>query len=144
MTVIFFRMFDLDKKNLATSIREFFQTGHTVIDLLNHVLEDRLLLEEYLAQHQIPVNSTKLPGIIIQVYLLTSKLFNFDVYGVLNGSISETLGGIGKSRYILLERKMNIQSDAEIRDVFLIVISLEEVPSFSISEKVNFYSNFLL
>ena len=111
-------MFDLDKKNLATSIREFFQTGHTVIDLLNHVLEDRLLLEEYLAQHQIPVNSTKLPGIIIQVYLLTSKLFNFDVYGVLNGSISETLGGIGKSRYILLERKMNIQSDAEIRDVF--------------------------
>ena len=98
-------MFDLDKKNLATSIREFFQTGHTVIDLLNHVLEDRLLLEEYLAQHQIPVNSSKLPGIIIQVYLLTSKLFNFDVYGVLNGSINETLGGIGTGGYFLVKSK---------------------------------------
>ena len=104
-TLYFFRMLDLDKKNLTTSIREFFQTGHIVIDLLNHVLEDRLLLEEYLAQHQIPVNSSKLPGIIIQVYLLTSKLFNFDVYGVLNGSINETLGGIGTGGYFLVKSK---------------------------------------
>ena len=84
-------MFEVDRNNLEASIRDFLLNGHSIIDLLNHVLNDQTLLEEYLALHKITPNSSKLPGLAVQVYLLTSKLFNFDVYGVLNGKITETL-----------------------------------------------------
>ena len=90
-------MFQIDRNNLETSIQAFFLNGHSVIDLLNHVLNDQTLLQEYLALHKVPPNSSKLPGLAVQVYLLTSKLFNFDVYGVLNGKITETITSTGKS-----------------------------------------------
>ena len=89
-------MLQVDENNLKTSVSEFFQNGHTVIDLLNHVLCDKALLEKYLSLHKVQPNSSKLPGLIIQVCLLTSKLFNFNVYGVLNGEITETLTSSGK------------------------------------------------
>ena len=64
-------MFKIDENNLKTSISEFFQYGHTVIDLLNHVLCDQALLEEYLALHKITPTSSKLPGLIVQVRVST-------------------------------------------------------------------------
>ena len=82
-------MFKIDENNLRTSISEFFQSGHTVMDLLNHALLDPTLLEKYLVMHMVQPISSNSPGLIVQVYLLISKLFDFDVYGALNGQFTD-------------------------------------------------------
>ena len=84
-------MFEFDYDNLKTSTSDFFKNGHTVIDLLNHVLYEEKLLVRFLIEHGVPPNILDLPVLIVQVYLLASKLYKFDVYDMLNGEINKTI-----------------------------------------------------
>ena len=86
-----FRMFEFDYDNLKASTSDFFKNGHTVIDLLNHVLYEEKLLVRFLIEHGVPPNILDLPVLIVQVYLLASKLYKFDVYDMLNGEINKTI-----------------------------------------------------
>ena len=63
--------------------------------------------------------SPKLPGIIVQVYLLVAKKFNLDVFGPLIGEVGETLVD-----NVSIHRSINAEDlEDSIEDVLL-----EEVP----------------
>ena len=81
-------MLDLDSDDLNASI-ESFMKNYTALDLLNYGLQNRSLMEDYLTQNDIKMISPRLPGIIVQVYLLAVKKFNLDVFGPLTGEVGE-------------------------------------------------------
>ena len=83
-------MLDLDSDDLNASI-ELFMKNYTALDLLNYGLQNQSLMEEFLAQNDIKVISPRLPGIIIQVYLLVARKFNLNVFGPLIGEVGGTL-----------------------------------------------------
>ena len=83
-------MLELDPVNLEASIAVFMRS-YTVLDLLNHKLESQSTMEELLSKNQVCYISSKLPGIIIQVYLLLAKKFGLDVFGPLTGEVRETV-----------------------------------------------------
>ena len=82
-------MLELDSVNLEESIAMFMRS-YTIIDLLNHRLENQSVMEELLSKNQISYISSKLPGIIIQVYLLLVRKFGLNVYGPITGEVRET------------------------------------------------------
>ena len=106
-------MLDRDSGDLNTSI-ESFMKNHTVLDLLNYGLDNQSLMEDFLTRNGINHLSSKMPGIIVQVYLLLAKKFEFDIFGPLTGNIRETLSD-------------NIQLDAGHQSTESEVI-LEEIP----------------
>ena len=83
-------MLDIDSDDLNASI-ESFMKNYTAIDLLNYGLQNQCLMKEFLIKNDVKTISSKLPGIIIQVYLLIAQKFNFNVFGPLTGEVSETL-----------------------------------------------------
>ena len=83
-------MLDLDSGDLNASIETFMQS-YTVLDLLNYGLENQSLMKEFLITNDIKYISSRLPGVIVQVYLLIAKKFKFDVFGPLTGEVRETL-----------------------------------------------------
>lgn len=83
-------MLELDPANLEKSIAVFMRS-YTVLDLLNNKLENQSIMEELLSKNQISYISSKLPGIIIQVYLLLVRKFGLNVYGPITGEVRETL-----------------------------------------------------
>ena len=83
-------MLDLDSDDLNASI-ESFMKSYTALDLLNFGLQNQSLMEEFLRNNDVKVISSKLPGIIVQVYLLIAQKFDFNVFGPLTGEIGETL-----------------------------------------------------
>ena len=83
-------MLDLDSDDLNASI-ESFMKSYTALDLLNFGLQNQSLMEEFLRNNDVKFISTRLPGIIVQVYLLIAQKFNFNVFGPLTGEIGETL-----------------------------------------------------
>ena len=82
-------MLELDSVNLEESI-SIFMRSYTILDLLNHRLENQSVMEELLSKNQISYISSKLPGIIIQVYLLLVRKFGLNVYGPITGEVRET------------------------------------------------------
>lgn len=82
-------MLELDSVNLEESIA-IFMRSYTILDLLNHRLENQSVMEELLSKNQISYISSKLPGIIIQVYLLLVRKFGLNVYGPITGEVRET------------------------------------------------------
>ena len=83
-------MLDLDSDDLNASI-ETFMKNYTALDLLNFGLQNQSLMEEFLRNNDVKAISSRLPGIIVQVYLLIAQKFNFNVFGPLTGEIGETL-----------------------------------------------------
>jgi len=72
-------MFILDKENLKASTQSFLDnTGHSILDLLNDVLIDKADLEQLIDENDVINRSTKLPGLIIQSYLVLVELFDLD------------------------------------------------------------------
>ena len=108
-------MLDLDSDDLNASI-ESFMKNYTALDLLNYGLQNRSLMEDYLTQNDIKMISPRLPGIIVQVYLLAVKKFNLDVFGPLTGEVGETL-------IDNVSVNTNYNDEGSIEDVLL-----EEVP----------------
>ena len=86
----FRKMLDIDSDDLNASI-ESFMKNYTAIDLLNYGLQNQSLMKEFLVKNDVKTISSKLPGIIVQVYLLIAQKFNFNVFGPLTGEVSETL-----------------------------------------------------
>ena len=83
-------MLDIDSDDLNASV-ELFMENYTAIDLLNYGLQNQSLMKEFLTQNGIKILSTRLPGIIVQVYLLVAKKFNLNVFGPLTGEVGESL-----------------------------------------------------
>ena len=83
-------MFELDSDDLNASI-ETFMKNYTALDLLNFGLQNQSLMEEFLRDNDVKIISSRLPGIIVQVYLLIAQKFNLNVFGPLTGEIGETL-----------------------------------------------------
>ena len=83
-------MLDLDSDDLNASI-ETFMNNYTALDLLNYGLQNQSLMEEFLTQNDIKMLSPRLPGIIIQVYLLVAKKFSLNVFGPLIGEVGGTI-----------------------------------------------------
>ena len=111
-------MLVIDSDDLNASI-ESFMKNYTVIDLLNYGLQNQSLMEEFLVNNDVKTISSKLPGIIVQVYLLIARKFNFNVFGPLTGEIGETLVDNTQS-----ERQPNLGAgENSIEEIFL-----EEVP----------------
>ena len=111
-------MLGLDSDDLNASI-ESFMKNYTALDLLNYGLQNQSLMEEFLIQNDIKMISPKLPGIIVQVYLLVAKKFNLDVFGPLIGEVGETLVD-----NVSIHRSINAEDlEDSIEDVLL-----EEVP----------------
>ena len=107
-------MFELDRLNLTESSIEFLKSGRTIIDLLNYALEDQSLLEQLLLENTAQIVSTKAPGLVVQVYLLLARKIGFDVFGPLDGTISETVN--------------NCEKQADVKTE-LIEVSTEEEPN---------------
>ena len=108
-------MLGLDSDDLNASI-ESFMKNYTALDLLNYGLQSRSLMEDYLTQNDIKMISPRLPGIIVQVYLLAVRKFNLDVFGPLIGEVGETL-------IDNVSVNTNYNDEGSIEDVLL-----EEVP----------------
>ena len=83
-------MLELDPDDLDSSISNFMK-NYTILDLLNHGLLNQSLMKEILSKNDVKIISSRLPGVIIQVYLLMAKKFGFDVFGPLTGEVRETL-----------------------------------------------------
>ena len=83
-------MLELDPDDLDSSISNFMK-NYTVLDLLNHGLLNQSLMKEILSKNNVKMISSRLPGVIVQVYLLMAKKFGFDVFGPLTGDVRETL-----------------------------------------------------
>ena len=112
------KMLVIDSDDLNASI-ESFMKNYTAIDLLNYGLQNQSLMEEFLVNNDVKTISSKLPGIIVQVYLLIARKFNFNVFGPLTGEIGETLVDNTQS-----ERQPNLGAgENSIEEIFL-----EEVP----------------
>ena len=79
-------MFDDESSDLTATIQQFIKTGGSLIELLNHGLESESLLQQILAENKIFNASSKLPGLIVQVYLVLVKNYRLDVFD----PISET------------------------------------------------------
>ena len=88
--VIVQKMLELDPDDLDSSISNFMK-NYTILDLLNHGLLNQSLMKEILSKNDVKIISSRLPGVIIQVYLLMAKKFGFDVFGPLTGEVRETL-----------------------------------------------------
>lgn len=82
-------MLDIDSADLNASI-ETFMKNYTVLDLLNYGLQNQSLMVEFLMNNKVKIISSRLPGIIVQVYLLIAKKFELDVFGPLTGEVRET------------------------------------------------------
>ena len=76
---------------MTASSLEFLKSGRTIIDLLNYALEDQSLLEQLLLENSAQLVSTKAPGLVVQAYLLLARKVGFNVFGPLDGTISETV-----------------------------------------------------
>ena len=98
-------MLDVDSDDLTSSIASFMK-NYTALDLLNHGLQDQSLMEEFLSKNGVQIISSKLPGVIVQVYLLVAKKFGFDVFGPITGEIRETLND-----NLLFDIESNIKQD---------------------------------
>ena len=72
-------MLDIDSADLNASI-ETFMKNYTVLDLLNYGLQNQSLMVEFLMNNKVKIISSRLPGIIVQVYLLIAKKFELDVF----------------------------------------------------------------
>lgn len=83
-------MLELDPDDLDSSISNFMK-NYTILDLLNHGLLNQSLMKEILSKNNVKMISSRLPGVIVQVYLLMAKKFGFDVFGPLTGDVRETL-----------------------------------------------------
>ena len=83
-------MLDIDSDDLNASVESFLK-NYTAIDLLNYGLQNQSLMKEFLTQNDITMISSRLPGIIVQVYLLVAKKFNLNVFGPLTGEVGESL-----------------------------------------------------
>ena len=55
-------------------------TGHSILDLFNDILIEEHDMKQLIHQNGITSVSTKLPGLIIQSYLLLARLFELDVF----------------------------------------------------------------
>ena len=110
-------MLDLDSDDLDASIESFLK-NYTALDLLNYGLENQLLMKEFLAKNEVKVISSRLPGIIIQVYLVIAKKFNFDVFGPLTGEVGETL---------VDNVSVNVQSSTDTPENSIEEVLLEDV-----------------
>ena len=73
-------MFEIDRADLKDSIKQFLHSGGTIIDLLNFGLEEKSLLEQLLTENQVLDTSPKLPGLIVQVYLVLVRNFELNVF----------------------------------------------------------------
>ena len=111
-------MLDLDSDDLNASI-ESFMKSYTALDLLNFGLQNQSLMEELLRNNDVKVISSRLPGIIVQVYLLIAQKFNLNVFGPLTGEIGETLVDNVQSE---------IQADFNGVENSIEEVCLEEVP----------------
>ena len=111
-------MLVIDSDDLNASI-ESFMKNYTALDLLNFGLQNQSLMEEFLRNNDVKVISSKLPGIIVQVYLLIAQKFNLNVFGPLTGEIGETMVNNTES-----ERQPNFgEGQNSVEEIFL-----EEVP----------------
>ena len=109
-------MLDLDSDDLNASI-ESFMKNYTALDLLNFGLQNQSLMEEFLRDNDVKVISSRLPGIIVQVYLLIAQKFNFNVFGPLTGEIGETMVNNTES-----ERQPNLcegEGQNSVEEIFL-------------------------
>ena len=112
------KMLVIDSDDLNASI-ESFMKNYTALDLLNFGLQNQSLMEEFLRNNDVKVISSKLPGIIVQVYLLIAQKFNLNVFGPLTGEIGETMVNNTES-----ERQPNFgEGQNSVEEIFL-----EEVP----------------
>ena len=68
-------MFELNRSNLSLSSQVFLdKTGHTVIDLLNDVFNQKADLEQLVKENQVNNVSDGLPGLIVQARVLTGSV----------------------------------------------------------------------
>ena len=74
------KMFEINRDDLTDSIKQFLQSGGTIIDLLNFGLEEKSLLEQLLTENRVAETSPKLPGLIVQVYLILVRNFELNVF----------------------------------------------------------------
>ena len=116
--MIFQKMLDLDSDDLNASIESFME-NYTALDLLNYGLQNQSLMEEFLTQNDIKMISPRLPGIIIQVYLLVAKKFNLNVFGPLIGEVGGT---------IVDNVSVHQDCNADARENSIQDVLLEEVP----------------
>ena len=79
-------MLQFDSDNILSSTRDFLANGFTVIDLLNHNLTDPDVIKELLQKNNIPPSS-KLPGLIVQAYLLLARKFHLEVFLPINNTV---------------------------------------------------------
>ena len=76
------KMFTINTENVTDSVCSLLNgkvTSNTVIDLLNDVLTDEAHLAMLLAQNNVIHEKGKLPGLIVNAYLLLVDLFDLDV-----------------------------------------------------------------
>ena len=79
-------MLQFDSDNVLTSTRDFLANGFTIIDLLNHNLTDPEVIQALLQKNNISPSS-KLPGLIIQAYLLLATKFHLEVFMPINNTM---------------------------------------------------------
>ena len=65
---------------MTVTINQFIKTGGSIIELLNHGLESESILHQILTENKILNASSKLPGLIVQVYLVLVKNYRLDVF----------------------------------------------------------------
>ena len=75
-------MFTINTENVTDSVCSLLNgkvTSNTVVDLLNNVLTDEAHLAMLLSQNNVTHVKGKLPGLIVNAYLLLVDLFDLDV-----------------------------------------------------------------
>ena len=71
-------MFELNRSNLSLSSQVFLdKTGHTVIDLLNDVFNQKADLEQLVKENQVNNVSDGLPGLIVQARVVTGSVYSY-------------------------------------------------------------------
>ena len=77
-------MLQFDSDNILTSIRDFMANGFTLIDLLNQNFTPEII-QTLLRKNDI-LPSSKLPGQIVQAYLLLARELNLEVFTPINNT----------------------------------------------------------
>ena len=87
------------RENIKASSQLFLDnTGHSILDLLNDVLIDKADLEQLVKENDVINMSAKLPGLIVQAYLVLVELFSLDpmepLHRVKVEQFMEDIGGV--------------------------------------------------
>lgn len=97
------------RENIKASSQLFLDnTGHSILDLLNDVLVDKADLEQLVKENDVINMSTKLPGLIVQAYLVLVELFSLDPMEPLHRvKVEQFIEDIGKVLDNFIEKNFN-------------------------------------